>query len=198
MPQIHKKTPQRKANVDPENRYQNYKDSLRDDFNNSCGYCDGNDKYAGGKSVYHIDHFAPKKKFPALETSYNNLIYSCPYCNRAKSDKWPSNHSVQNVISNEGFIDPCSDEYNEHLMRAPSGDIIWETELGKYIHKNLKLGLTRHRIVWLLKEAEHILNELNDEIDLVENSDHPDYIELLQQHRLIANKFRNYLTELTT
>src|SRR5271154_2101665 len=70
--------------------YRRYKKYLIVDFSNRCGYCDGHDKWYGGFKNFHIDHFAPKEKFPQLKTVYSNLIYSCPSCNIAKSDFWPS------------------------------------------------------------------------------------------------------------
>jgi uncharacterized protein (TIGR02646 family) len=68
--------------------YRSFKKHLENDFNNRCGYCDDPDSYYGQEISYHIDHFKPKSEFPELEVEYKNLVYSCPYCNRAKSNKW--------------------------------------------------------------------------------------------------------------
>ena len=43
-----------------------------------------------------------------------NLVYCCFYCNNAKSNKWKNNN---------GFIDPCTNEYNLHLCRNSRGQI---------------------------------------------------------------------------
>jgi len=78
--------------------YHSYKSYLREDFSKRCGYCNDLDVLCGGRRGFQIDHFRPQKKFEHLKINYDNLIYSCPYCNRAKSDDWPSNseHESQN------------------------------------------------------------------------------------------------------
>ena len=77
-----------RSNVTKRAKYQLYKEDLRRDFKERCGYCDDPDEFSGGSRGYHIDHFAPKSIFPELKTEYSNLVYSCSYCNIAKSDKW--------------------------------------------------------------------------------------------------------------
>lgn len=64
---------------------------LAEDFNHRCAYCDDIDRFNGEYRAYHVEHFAPKDKFPKLKHDYSNLLYACPYCNGSKSNKWPSN-----------------------------------------------------------------------------------------------------------
>ena len=97
------------------------KKHLAEDFGHRCAYCDDLDTYGGGYRAYHVEHFAPKEKFPALRFDYDNLLYACPWCNRAKWDIWPSNDPKINVVGKEGFIDPCSEEYDQHLERLADG-----------------------------------------------------------------------------
>ena len=42
------------------------------DFEHRCAYCDDWDKYNGGMRSYHVEHFAPKEKFPELKFTYDN------------------------------------------------------------------------------------------------------------------------------
>lgn len=42
------------------------KKHLAEDFGHRCAYCDDLDTYGGGYRAYHVEHFAPKEKFPAL------------------------------------------------------------------------------------------------------------------------------------
>ena len=70
------------------NRYvsQNLRDAVLKRDNSRCRYC-GEDV----SEKYHIDHVYPLSK--GGETSFGNLVVSCPRCNLAKSDKvgiWPS------------------------------------------------------------------------------------------------------------
>ena len=95
--------------------YQTNKKYLAQDFNNRCAYCNDLDKYSGGQRFFHIDHFAPKSLFPSLKFDYDNLMYSCPYCNGAKSNKWPSNSEKVSVVGNIGFLSPCENEYYPRL-----------------------------------------------------------------------------------
>ena len=142
------------------------KKHLSDDFNRRCAYCDDRVFYCGGINSFHIDHFAPKSKFPKLEFEYKNLMYSCPYCNLAKSDKWPSDDSRLNVVGKSGFVDPCTDEYEEHLERAENGIIRAKTELGSYMVHELKLYLQRHAIFFLMDELRDrrqlLMERIND------------------------------------
>lgn len=124
------------------------------DFKGRCAYCDDLDFYYGGQRSFHVEHFAPKEKFPALKYVYENLLYSCPYCNSAKSDTWPSDDPAINVVGDTGFVSPCSDEYDQHLERNSSGKIVSKTNLGKYMIENLKLFLYRHELFFKLEQVE--------------------------------------------
>ena len=141
------------------------KKRLIDDFEHRCAYCDDLDKYSGGSKFYHVEHFAPKEKFPELEFQYDNLLYACPYCNVSKSNKWPSSNSNINVVGDIGFVDPCSDEYEKHLGRYENGEIYHKTQLGRYMFNELKLYLQRHQLLYNLGRVHSKLKELKKEID---------------------------------
>ena len=111
--------------------YRLHKSELRADFNARCGYCDSIDEFFGGLSGAHIDHFAPKSKFPLLVRHYDNLVYSCPFCNRAKSNKWLGDDAETPNNGREGFVDPCSEEFDTHLARRPSGGDSANEQIGR-------------------------------------------------------------------
>lgn len=50
------------------------KKHLSADFGHRCAYCDDLDEYGGGYRAYHVEHFAPKEKFPELRYDYDNLL----------------------------------------------------------------------------------------------------------------------------
>lgn len=136
------------------------------DFKNRCAYCDDLDKIYGGSDLYHVEHFAPKEKFPELKYKYDNLLYSCSYCNLSKNDDWPSDNSEINVVDNQGYIDPCLEEYNKHLDRNDeTGEIYYKTELGKYMYNHLKLYLKRHSIIYMMDKLQSKICELEDSIE---------------------------------
>lgn len=120
--------------------------------------------YGGGYRAYHVEHFAPKEKFPELRYDYDNLLYACPWCNRAKWDIWPSDNSKINVVDSEGFIDPCTEEYDKHLIRLPDGSISGITPLGKYMRKTLQLYLKRHEIIHNLDKLKRKRDELKNSV----------------------------------
>ncbi|MEG0835458.1 MAG: hypothetical protein RR063_09390 [Anaerovoracaceae bacterium] len=137
---------------------------LAKDFEHRCAYCNDPDAYGGGYRAYHVEHFAPKEKFPALRFCYENLLYSCPWCNRAKWDIWPSDDPAINIIGDKGFIDPCAEEYDNHLNRLSDGSIVGITPLGKYMHGTLHLYLKRHAVVHNMDRLKQKMDELEDSI----------------------------------
>lgn len=163
------------------------------DFKNRCAYCDDWDQYNGGYEAYHVEHFAPKEKFPDLKYVYDNLLYSCPYCNTSKSDKWPSGSADINVVGDIGFLDPCKEEYYENLHRNDDGSIGYSTELGKYIYNELNMGLKRHKIIFKQTELNELIEKTKKKIDMMkENGQNVMELEkqllpLLMDFRLCAN-----------
>jgi len=141
------------------------KKHLAEDFSHKCAYCDDLDAYSCSYRSFQVEHFAPFSKFPHLEFNYSNLLYACPWCNRAKWDLWPSEDSNVNVVENQGFIDPCDAEYYEHLERTLDGKLIWKTELGKYMHNALKLFLKRHEVIFNVERLEEARNRLQCSIE---------------------------------
>lgn len=136
------------------------------DFKNRCAYCDDLDTFNGEYRAYHVEHFAPKEKFPELRFDYSNLLYACPYCNGSKSDKWPSSDPKINVVNDKGFLDPCGEEYYNHLHRNDDGSIGYDTKLGKYIYDELNLGLKRHQIIFKQTELDECIDKLDEIINL--------------------------------
>jgi len=185
MNSIHKHKPQRTC-VRVEGNYKNYKEDLRNDFYKRCGYCDDLDYYYGGRRIYHIDHFKPHSiaRFTSLKHTYSNLVYSCPFCNIAKSNKWEDYN---------GFIDPCDDEYDEHLKRENDGKITYKTSpQGEFIWKNIKLYLRRHELLWMLDKVETQKEKLNELIDSL-GKGHPQELEILREFRKIQNNIDEYI-----
>lgn len=148
MPRIKKVTPVRSFSIEMWTTNKTNKKYLAIDFHNRCAYCDDSDNYNGGYNNYHVEHFAPKEKFPELEFVYGNLLYACPFCNISKSNKWVSDSKDINVIINKGFLDPCDEEYYVHLYRNDDGSIGYNSDLGKYIFEELRLYLKRHQILY--------------------------------------------------
>ncbi|NHA07716.1 hypothetical protein G7092_28205 [Mucilaginibacter sp. HC2] len=135
--------------------YNHYKDHLEKDFEERCGYTNCHQFWFGGRRTFQIDHFKPKVKYPELLTKYSNLVYSCSYVNRAKSDDL-----------NE-YLDPCDTDYNLHFYRDQIGHIypMNTSDTGKYMYKALKLYLKRYSIIWMLEALEEKMDILQGLVD---------------------------------
>lgn len=182
-------SPQR-SNPSESKSYRAYKPQLREDFRMRCGYCDGPDVYVGGLGGSHIDHFAPRSKFPSLENSYGNLVYACPFCNRAKSDTWVGEDPTVPNDGNSGFIDPCGPELEQHLGRNRGGRIVPLTRLGGFLVDNLNLRLARHQFIWQLGRMAALAHELEQLRQRLPVTSHV-RLELLEE---IADLFAEYLS----
>lgn len=158
MASVHTVKPAR-TEVENRPKYSDYRPSLRKDFNNACGYCDDSDERSE-TVLFHIDHFAPKKKFPALTTTYGNLVYACRFCNIRKSDHWIGEDATVPNDTARGFVDPCSADYDTHLDRSADGRIVALTPLGGYMIGRLHLNLLRHELLWKARRARAIQAEI--------------------------------------
>lgn len=171
--------------------YRAYKADLRRDFSSRCGYCDALDEFFGGMRGYQIDHFAPKSLFPEWLLEYQNLVYSCPFCNRAKSNKWIGED--KNVPNNgsSGFIDPCDPNLDNHLDRDDHGRIRPKSDLGRYMVANLNLSLIRHQFVWQTQKLDELLGELLElQGQLSNQTEH--YRSVLEEIVKVTREYREY------
>lgn len=166
MLNIHQIKPKRTYTGEQWRTNNSNKKRLAKDFNNRCGYCDDADFYSGGYNVYHVEHFAPKEKFGNLQYTYENLLYSCPYCNISKSNKWVGATSDENILEAEGFVDPCDEEYDNHLKRTANGKIIFITPVGSYMYRELKLYLKRHEIIHNLEKIRLRKKKIKEKIEI--------------------------------
>lgn len=161
--------------------YKSYKNHLESDFKQRCGYSNSHHDWFGGKRNFQIDHFKPKSIHPELETKYSNLVYSCSYVNRAKSDD----------IGN--YIDPCDTDFNDHFYRDELGNIypVEKSEPAKYMYRKLKLYLRRYSIIWMLEQLEIKKEHLWELIQKYGDQEAKDlYI-------LIDRQYMNYKKQLT-
>lgn len=173
-------TPERTFKGKEHKTYRAYKAHLQKDFKKKCGYTNCLDDWFGGVTTFHIDHFLPQSKYPKLKTKYSNLIYSCSYVNRAKSN-------------DEGdYLDPCDADYNEHFYRNELGQIFAEPSSIEaiYMHKKLKLYLKRYSIIWMLEQLEQRMFKLQQ---LAVVSDDPTIKDLFFEIGTKYNDYKRYL-----
>lgn len=152
MHPFREKTPKHRKNRKPCKHYKYYRDTLRIDFNERCGYC--NDSDLNFKRSFVIDHFVPQNPSGFSHTIapnyYYNLIYACSFCNGKKSNTWATGDAAKHNDGSVGFIMPTKKAYGNLFERAVDGTITVKNNspLGKYIHNELNLGWILHSLNW--------------------------------------------------
>ncbi|HBP6867981.1 TPA: HNH endonuclease [Legionella pneumophila] len=106
--------------------YNKHKPALRIEFNHQCPYCHTREPEIGGSRIFHIDHYKPKSQFPELISDYNNLIYSCPDCNRYKGNYWPK--LIDRMMNREIIYLRPPEQIYRHLDVT---DHIWKAKTNK-------------------------------------------------------------------
>lgn len=192
LPKLRNQIPIRRE-VEIQLRYNLYRNDLRQDFFQACGYCGDGDERAD-RSTFHIDHFAPKKQFPNLELVYKNLVYACRFCNVSKSDHWVGDDPEIPHNGTEGFVDPCSDDYDIHLGRDAGGRIVAKTELGGYIIRRLNLHLIRHELLWRARKERALRDEIEDLVEEYRAREKPlpEYASLLYRYYELTKSIEDY------
>lgn len=162
-------TPQRRKDRAVCVSYRSYKDTLKEDFNDRCGYCDDTDGFRFRD--FAIDHFVPRNpvdfEHDIPENEYTNLVYSCDFCNSAKSNKWYTVDANIHHENNVGFLDPTSDEYTQVFRRDSEGRIVGNgvnDALAEHIINELDLFLALHRIVWKLERLNVYRAQIETEL----------------------------------
>lgn len=140
----------RREDFSTENHYSKYREPLMEDFSHICGYCGKH--MVVSRRGFEIDHFVPISTDSDRETDYNNLVFACFTCNRKKGKKWPTKNKDLCNDGIQGFIDPASDEFDNHLGRNSKGKIEHYSEVGKYMLQVFKFDLRPTDIVWKCME----------------------------------------------
>lgn len=97
--------------------YYAYKEEIDEDCQNRCAYCDITLEEHGGEG-FQLDHFRPQAHFEILSNDPNNLVCSCPKCNRSKSDFWPENYPEVR------FIEPFETNRVDLFEFADNGNLL--------------------------------------------------------------------------
>lgn len=173
--------------TDKRGPYGKYLDALKEDFSGICGYCGKSENVT--RNTFEIDHFIPKIIAPELVNEYSNLVYSCYECNRKKSSKWLSKNKDIQFVNGEGFVDPASGEYDQHLERNKGGDIVAKTVAGQYmVSEGFEFDKRPMREVYkamLLIEKKHLLREKMQRASVEELQTYIEIDKALEQLQLI-------------
>lgn len=116
--------------------YKSYRPWLRDEFRYRCAYCLKREQWGLARGTYDIDHFLPQAHHNDKREKYDNLVYSCVTCNRAKGD--------------QAIPDPCIHMIGTGLELAEDGQITGLTEESIEIIEKLGLDDEEYREFRLL------------------------------------------------
>jgi len=156
-------------------QYGHYRMEIREDCQNRCVYCDIHENECGGVDSMHLDHFRPQVHFESLANDPNNLVWTCPGCNRLKSDHWPALGTRETYLGDEGFIDPFLvmrlDFFNVneagelHPIKPPAKYQLELLQLNRHSRKQIRLlRQTRLKLIERLRaKAEIIERRVHDE-----------------------------------
>lgn len=158
--------------------YTTWKQQISEECFKQCVYCSIHENPWGGIDHYHIDHFRPKSKFKTLKNDITNLYYSCPICNKFKSDDWQNEPNSLDIIC---YPDPGDYNYSELFKIDTSNHKL----IGKYVASTYlinRLYLNRPQLVYERREyflklkAEALiidtkkLVELSDDLELIKQA----------------------------
>jgi len=184
--------PQRRLNPTKNptgDKWSEHKPDLREDFHKHCGYCGSFDGFS--HTWFEVDHFVPKSLFKKTGNiglcQYDNLVYSCKFCNNVKLNKWPSNDETLPNLNNKGFVNPCNVDYDTHVYRTTKGSIRWKTNLGKWmVEVGFKFDERDYaiKLLWELNNLRKIIEAL-----MLEANKH---LTISNEHKVIKAKASEY------
>ena len=124
-----------------------------------CSYCES---YIGDTDYEHIEHHAPKSKYPHLAYEWSNMLWSCSICNNNKGSKYDPQ---------EIYIDPTVDDPAEHFCYELE-IICAKTKRGERTIEDLNLN--REKLVKargkVLHEMLVLISTYNKETDQVKKA----------------------------
>jgi hypothetical protein len=106
--------------------YDSYRDWLRDEFHFRCAYCLMREAWLRGKRGFQIDHCVPQSQDEKGKLEYDNLVYTCPWCNQTKAG-----------IS---VADPTAVAYGKALAVNEEGVLEAKNKLGAVLIEGLRLN----------------------------------------------------------
>ena len=109
----------------------NYRKDLLEKHGRKCGYCDS--ELTVPESI-EIDHFFPTRTHPQCH-GLDNLVLTCPVCNRIKGAKEPIADDGSVVI-----LHPYRDNYWEQIKIDSNGLAYGVTEEGKNTVETMRLN----------------------------------------------------------
>jgi hypothetical protein len=145
-----------------------------------CGYC-GKHEMVSHRGM-EPDHFVPKRIDETRICDYSNLVYSCFTCNRKKIGKWPTDDKDKPNNGHKGFVDPATEEYNDHLGRCDDGTIEFYSEIGEYMYRSVfRFDIRPTKAIWQATALYELKDRLKAEILKKDKDEQIKYIGILNE-----------------
>jgi hypothetical protein len=157
--------------------YEAYRDWLRDEFAFRCAYCLMRETWLRGMKGFQIDHCVAQAEDRGHRLDYDNLVYTCPWCNRAKS-------GVQ-------IPNPTEVAYGKALSVNQDGTIRARNDLGVVLIAGLRLDgaeITYQRR--LLLQVVRLAEEKDNLPIILKLLSYPDDLPRLKQKRPPGGNWR--------
>lgn len=184
--------------------YIKYYNEIESDCQKRCVYCDIFLDEMGGEGM-QLDHFRPKSipEFALFKNDPNNLVLSCPKCNRLKSNHWPADISSTATYTVDcGFIDPFKEDRKNYFEIERTGEIKGKKPPSKYIIRLLKLDRMARRQVrrkrLLDAEISFVIDAVQSKIEALMDMANDISVsrdDIIQQLNIL-NKFFDFLKEI--
>lgn len=162
---------------DPKNQptsgtYSDWKPQIAEECYHQCIYCCISEGHWGGMDNFHIEHFRPKSLFADLENNIVNLFYSCPVCNRFKSNDWKNEPDLNQV----SYIDPSVVDYTTIFELDPttnklSGLYIASRYMLERLYLNRPQLINERREYRLIQEEKARISKI---MELLSQTNDPD------------------------
>ncbi len=167
--------------------YTDYHSEIEEDCKHRCVYCDISLEEHGYEGMV-LDHFRPEKHFPKLRNDPNNLILSCPKCNRSKWHHWPCSKedNMPSHLDKVGFIDPFTEDRKNYFSITIDGQLESTKPPAQYmldmlnLNRKSRVQVRRRRIIQ--NELRLLIDACSDCINSVSVSVHNG--ELSAEHAL--------------
>ncbi|HVY06512.1 MAG TPA: HNH endonuclease [Burkholderiales bacterium] len=119
--------------------YLDWKPELAEEGFHQCVYCAIAEASFGGIRNFHVEHYRPKSRFPALRNSYPNLFFACAICNTFKGDDWPREPNDDHSVC--AYPDPSRYSYAEQInVDTSTFCLVAKTTSAKYLVERLYLN----------------------------------------------------------
>lgn len=160
------------------------RESLLQMSDNKCCYCES--LVGKGHKEMHIDHFHPKNEYKEEVVTWENLLPSCPNCNKSKS--------AHNTYT-EPIVNPCETDPREYfymkMCRYKSKELGID-KIGQVTIDVLGLNDTDEQVKPRFKIAEIIINELEYLSHYIKDNEN-DLNKNTRKRNFFVKKFRKIL-----